>query len=108
MKAVYLERFGGPEVLQYGDLPDPVAGPGEVVIDVAAASVNAADWKFRAGQYARHSAAKFPLIPGRDFSGSVSALGAGVTRRRGFWRSRYRQGRNLCRKTGDQSRHRRQ
>ena len=78
MKAVYLERFGGPEVLQYGDLPDPVAGPGEVVIDVAAASVNAADWKFRSGQYARHSAAKFPLIPGRDFSGSVSAL-AGVT-----------------------------
>ena len=78
MKAVYLERFGGPEVLQYGDLPDPVAGPGEIVVDVAAASVNAADWKFRAGQYARHSGAKFPLIPGRDFSGSVSALGAGV------------------------------
>ena len=78
MKAVYLERFGGPEVLQYSDLPDPVAGPGEIVVDVAAASVNAADWKFRAGQYARHSGAKFPLIPGRDFSGSVGALGAGV------------------------------
>jgi len=78
MKAVYLERFGEPEVLQYGDLPDPVAGPGEIVVDVAAASVNAADWKFRAGQYARHSGAKFPLIPGRDFSGSVGALGAGV------------------------------
>jgi NADPH:quinone reductase-like Zn-dependent oxidoreductase len=78
MKAVYLERFGGPEVLQYGDLPDPVAGPGEVVIDVAAASVNAADWKFRSGQYARHSGVKFPLIPGRDFSGSVSAVGGGV------------------------------
>ncbi len=78
MKAVYLERFGGPEVLQYGDLPDPVAGPGEVVIDVAAASINAADWKFRSGEYARHSGAKFPLIPGRDFSGSVSALGGGV------------------------------
>lgn len=78
MKAVYLERFGGPEVLQYGDLPDPVAGPGEVVVDVAAATVNAADWKFRSGQYARHSGAPFPLIPGRDFSGLVSALGAGV------------------------------
>lgn len=78
MKAVYLERFGGPDVLQYGDLPDPVAEPGEVVVDVAAASVNAADWKFRSGQYARHSGAKFPLIPGRDFSGLVSALGAGV------------------------------
>jgi NADPH:quinone reductase-like Zn-dependent oxidoreductase len=78
MKAVYLERFGGPEVLQYGDLPDPVAGPGEVVVDVAAATVNAADWKFRSGQYAGHSGAAFPLIPGRDFSGLVSALGAGV------------------------------
>lgn len=78
MKAVYLVRFGGPEVLQFGDLPDPEPGPGEIVVDVAAASVNAADWKFRSGQYARHSASKFPLIPGRDFSGSVSALGPGV------------------------------
>jgi len=78
MKAVYLERFGGPEVLQYGELPDPRAGSGEVVVDVAAASVNAADWKFRSGQYARHSGGKFPLIPGRDFSGTVSALGSGV------------------------------
>ena len=78
MKAAYLERFGGPEVLQYGDLPDPVAEPGEIVVDVVAASVNAADWKFRSGQYARHSGVKFPLIPGRDFSGTVSALGRGV------------------------------
>jgi NADPH:quinone reductase-like Zn-dependent oxidoreductase len=48
MKAAYFERFGGPDVLKYGDLPDPVAGPGEVVIGVVAASVNAADSKFRA------------------------------------------------------------
>jgi NADPH:quinone reductase-like Zn-dependent oxidoreductase len=78
MKAIYLERFGGPEVLQYGDLPDPLPAAGEVVVDVAAASVNAADWKFRSGQYARHSGGAFPLIPGRDFSGVVGALGAGV------------------------------
>jgi NADPH:quinone reductase-like Zn-dependent oxidoreductase len=65
-------------VLQYGDLPDPTPAPGEVVVDVAAASINAADWKFRSGQYARHSGANFPLIPGRDFSGLVSALGNGV------------------------------
>jgi NADPH:quinone reductase-like Zn-dependent oxidoreductase len=70
--------FGGPEVLKYGDLPDPVAGSGEVVIDVVAASVNAADWKFRAGEYARHAQWKFPLIPGRDFSGVISAVGHGV------------------------------
>ena len=78
MKAAYIEKFGGPEVLQYGDLPDPVAGPGEVVVDVHAATVNAADWKFRAGEYARHSNVKFPQIPGRDFSGVVSAIGDGT------------------------------
>jgi NADPH:quinone reductase-like Zn-dependent oxidoreductase len=78
MKAVFLEKFGGPEVLQYGDLPDPVAGPGEVVVDVHAASVNAADWKFRSGEYPNAAATKFPATPGRDFSGVVAALGAGV------------------------------
>ena len=76
MKAAFIERYGGPEVFQYGDLPDPVAAPGEVVIDVFAASVNAADWKVRLGEY-KHT--KFPLIPGRDFSGIVSAIGDGVT-----------------------------
>ena len=78
MKAAYFERFGGPEVLQYGDVPDPVAGPGEVVVDVHAASVNAADWKFRAGQYGRHAETKFPQIPGRDFSGVISTVGGGA------------------------------
>src|ERR1700691_6187196 len=79
MKAAYFDQFGGPEVLQYGDLPDPAAAPGEVVVDVHAASVNAADWKFRAGSYERHSNAKPPFIPGRDFSGVIGAVGEGVT-----------------------------
>jgi NADPH:quinone reductase-like Zn-dependent oxidoreductase len=78
MKAAFFDQFGGPDVLKYGDLPDPVAAPGEAVIDVVAASVNAADWKFRAGQYARLAQSKYPLIPGRDFSGVVAALGRGV------------------------------
>ncbi len=78
MKAAFIEQFGGPDVLKFGDLPDPAAAPGEAVIDVAAASINAADWKFRAGQYARHAQVQFPQIPGRDFSGVISALGAGV------------------------------
>jgi NADPH:quinone reductase-like Zn-dependent oxidoreductase len=78
MKAAYLERFGGPEVLKYGDLPDPVAASGEVVVDVHAASVNAADWKFRNGDYTRHANVKFPQIPGRDFSGVVSTIGDGA------------------------------
>jgi NADPH:quinone reductase-like Zn-dependent oxidoreductase len=75
MKAVFIERYGGPDVLRYGDFPDPVAAPGEVVINVHAASVNAADWKVRTGQY---EPTKFPLILGRDFSGVVATVGAGV------------------------------
>ena len=62
--------------MEYGDFPDPVAGPGEVIVDVHAASVNGADWKVRAGSYAQLT--NLPYIPGRDFSGVVSALGAGV------------------------------
>src|SRR5260370_34334113 len=50
MKAVFIEQYGGPDVLKYGDLPDALAGPGEVVVDAVAASVNAADWKRRRGQ----------------------------------------------------------
>src|SRR5438552_15448842 len=75
MKQVYFEQHGGPQVLKYGDLPDPLAGPGEVVVDVAAASVNAADWKVRAGQY---GPSKFPFTVGRGFSGVVGAGGEGV------------------------------
>ena len=47
MKAVYIEQFGGPEVVKYGDLPDPSAGAGQIVVDAFAASVNGADWKVR-------------------------------------------------------------
>ncbi len=75
MKAVFIEQFGGADVLHYGDLPDPMPGQGEVVVDVAAASVNAADWKVRAGEYSQY---KFPLILGRDFSGTVAAAGDGA------------------------------
>jgi NADPH:quinone reductase-like Zn-dependent oxidoreductase len=75
MKAAYIERHGGPDVFKYGDLPDPKAGPGEVVVDIVAASVNAADWKSRGGDY---GSAKFPYVLGRDFSGVISAVGEGV------------------------------
>ena len=76
MKAAFFMKNGGPDVLQYGDVPDPVAGPGQVLVDVHAASVNGADWKVRAGSYAPIT--KFPYIAGRDFSGVVAALGEGV------------------------------
>jgi NADPH:quinone reductase-like Zn-dependent oxidoreductase len=76
MKAAYFMKHGGPEVLQYGDIPDPVLKPGQVMVDVYAASVNGADWKTRSGTYRKLT--NFPYVPGRDISGVVSALGEGV------------------------------
>lgn len=78
MKAILMNNFGGPEVLQYGDVPDPVAGPGEIVVDIHAASLNPADWKVREGLYGTHGQMPFPHILGRDFSGVVRETGAGV------------------------------
>src|SRR5580692_4189397 len=75
MKAMLLTKHGGLDALQYGDAPDPVAGPGDVVVDIHAASINAADYKMRLGSYAE---LKFPHILGRDFSGVVSAVGPGA------------------------------
>jgi NADPH:quinone reductase-like Zn-dependent oxidoreductase len=77
MKAVLLTAHGGAEKLRYGDAPDPVAGAGEIVVDIHAASVNAADVKVRIGE-GRYRLTKFPHILGRDFSGVVSAVGSGV------------------------------
>lgn len=77
MKAILFTQHGGPEVLTYEDVPDPKAAPGEVVVDIYAASVNAADYKVRLGG-GRHNVA-FPHILGRDFSGIVSEVGTGVT-----------------------------
>jgi len=69
VKACFFRRYGGPEVLEYGELPDPAPAAGEVLVAVHAASVNAADWKMRAGQYG--ASISFPHVPGRDFSGVV-------------------------------------
>ena len=77
MKASFFRSYGGPEVLEYGELPDPAPAAGEVLVEVHAASVNAADWKMRAGQYG--AAVGFPHVPGRDFSGVVAALGKGAS-----------------------------
>jgi NADPH:quinone reductase-like Zn-dependent oxidoreductase len=78
MKAMLLIDHGGPEMLRYGEAPDPTAGPGEVVVDIHAASVNGADYKVRLGG-GRYRLSSFPHILGRDFSGIVSTVGAGVT-----------------------------
>ncbi len=76
MKAAYFMEHGGPEVLTYGDLPDPEAGDGEVVVEIHAASINGADWKVRAGAYSQITS--FPYVCGRDFSGTVGSVGPGV------------------------------
>jgi NADPH:quinone reductase-like Zn-dependent oxidoreductase len=78
MRAVLLINHGGPEMLRYGEAPDPIAGPGEVLVDIHAASVNAADYKVRRGG-GEYNLARFPHVLGRDFSGIVSMVGAGVT-----------------------------
>jgi NADPH:quinone reductase-like Zn-dependent oxidoreductase len=71
-----LTGHGGPEMLRLGEAPDPSAGAGEIVVDVHAASINAADYKVRLGG---HGSLKFPHILGRDFSGVVAAVGEGVS-----------------------------
>jgi NADPH:quinone reductase-like Zn-dependent oxidoreductase len=73
VKACFFRRYGGPEVLEYGELADLTAGAGEVLLEIHAASVNAADWKMRAGQYG--AAVSFPHVPGRDFSGVMVSSG---------------------------------
>ncbi len=79
MKAMLLVKHGGLDALQYGDASDPVAGPGDVVVDIHAASVNAADYKMRlGGTHYQTGGLNFPHILGRDFSGVVSAVGPGA------------------------------
>ncbi len=79
MKAVLMVDYGGPEVLHLRDLPDPTPGPGEIVVEIHAASVNAADWKVREGFRRDDVKLTFPHILGRDFSGVVRQVGPGVT-----------------------------
>jgi NADPH:quinone reductase-like Zn-dependent oxidoreductase len=79
MKAIYIERYGGPEVLQFGECPRPVPKPGQVLIEVHAASVNPRDWLLREGRYVfRHLVRGFPLVLGSDVSGVVVEVGADV------------------------------
>jgi len=76
MWAITLPSFGGPDALVWTTQPDPVAAPGEVVVDVRAAGVNRADLLQRQGRYAPPAGAS--LIPGLECSGTIASLGAGV------------------------------
>lgn len=78
MLAIRAHRFGGPEVLALEELPDPVAGPGQVLIRNHAAGVNPVDTYIRNGAYARLP--ELPFVPGWDGAGVVEAVAAGVHR----------------------------
>jgi NADPH:quinone reductase-like Zn-dependent oxidoreductase len=78
MKAIVVHQYGGPEVLKFEEYPDPVAGPGEVLVRVAAASVNPIDYKRRAGLTQDFYPMKFPGLIGVDMAGTVVKIGPGV------------------------------
>jgi NADPH2:quinone reductase len=75
MRAIVVGRHGGPEVLEPVEREDPVPGPGEVLIDLAASGVNYIDVYFRTGAYKQAP----PFVPGMEGAGTVAAVGEGVT-----------------------------
>ncbi|AUG76820.1 alcohol dehydrogenase [Kitasatospora sp. MMS16-BH015] len=79
MKAIAIRRYGGPEVVEYTELPDPRVGPDSVLVRVRAAGVNPVDWKIREGYLDGMIDAHFPLVMGWDVAGVVQAVGGGVT-----------------------------
>jgi len=78
MKAIVVHKYGGPEVLKFEEYPDPVPGPGEVLVRVVAASVNPLDYKRRAGLTKDFYPIKFPGLIGVDIAGTVVKIGPGV------------------------------
>jgi NADPH:quinone reductase-like Zn-dependent oxidoreductase len=78
MKAVVVRAYGGPEVLKLEEVPDPVAGPVEVLVRVAATSVNPADYKQRSGAMKEFMPIDFPGVIGLDVSGTVEKVGPDV------------------------------
>ena len=79
MKAVVYRRFGGPEVLEYTDVPNPKLAQNSVLVRVRAAALNPADHQLQAGLGVSHTDAWFPVIPGWDVAGVVKRVGAGVS-----------------------------
>ena len=78
MKAIVVHEYGGPEVLKFEEYPDPVPGPGEVLVQVAATSVNPIDYKRRAGLTKDFYPMQFPGLIGVDMAGTVVKIGPGV------------------------------
>lgn len=79
MKAMVLDHFGGPDVLHMAEIEQPSVSPGQVVVRVAFASVNPADWKAREGWLAQYFQYQFPFVVGFDAAGVVAEVGEGVS-----------------------------
>lgn len=79
MRAQIIREYGGPEAFESVEMPDPSAGPGEVLVQVAVASVNPLDWKVRSGALRAMLPTVFPAVLGNEIAGVVLAVGAGVT-----------------------------
>jgi len=77
VRAILHDRYGPPDVLRLADLPDPVPGPGALLVRTEAASLNPVDRKIRSGLLQGFFPATFPAIPGRDAAGVVEAVGPG-------------------------------
>ena len=79
MRVAEVTAFGGPEVIQAAERPDPVAGPGEVVVRIHAAAINPTDLGTRAGQARRRLPdLEPPFVPGWDLAGDIAEVGEGV------------------------------
>ena len=76
VKAIVVREFGDPSVMRVEEVPDPEAGPGQVVVRIRAVGVNPVDTYIRKGAYARKPS--LPYTPGADAAGTVKAVGAGV------------------------------
>jgi NADPH:quinone reductase-like Zn-dependent oxidoreductase len=79
MKAVVANDYGPPETYTVADVPTPQPGPGQIQVRIAAASINPADVKVPSGEFREQFPLTFPHVPGNDFAGTVSEVGAGVT-----------------------------
>jgi len=79
MRALAIDAFGGPERLYMTELPRPVPGVCEVLVEIAYASVNPADWKTREGMLSKYIEYKFPFVLGFDLAGIVREVGPGVS-----------------------------
>jgi NADPH:quinone reductase-like Zn-dependent oxidoreductase len=79
MKAVVLKGYGGLDQLSFEDVETPTPGDGEVLVRVAATSLNPVDWKLRVGELKEVFPLQFPAILGRDLAGEIIQLGAGVS-----------------------------